>query len=68
MQYLYDIPETIPPESSDDAIDFFKAVFGNNNPLIIEIGLRNGHFLVEYSHQHPENNYILSQRLPKFYF
>ena len=32
--------------------------FGNKNPLIVEVGCGNGHFLIEQAKNNKENNYI----------
>jgi tRNA (guanine-N7-)-methyltransferase len=58
MKILYDLLEEIPPENREEQILYFHNMFGNTNPLIVEIGSGNGHFLVESALQNPECNYI----------
>ncbi len=36
----------------------FKKVFGNNNPIHLEIGMGKGDFIIQNAINHPENNYI----------
>ena len=47
MKALFNLSEEIPPDSREEQKRYFEGVFGNANPLIIEIGSGNGHFLVE---------------------
>lgn len=35
-----------------------KEIFGNDNPLYIEIGMGKGKFITTLAALHPENNYI----------
>jgi tRNA (guanine-N7-)-methyltransferase len=58
MKILYDLLEEIPPENREEQILYFQNMFGNSNPLIVEIGSGNGHFLVENALRNPESNYI----------
>jgi len=58
MKILYDLLEEIPPENREEQILYFHNMFGNTNPLIVEIGSGNGHFLVERALKNPECNYI----------
>ena len=44
----------------------WEALFGNANPVEIEIGCGKGRFLLETSRQHPEINYIGVERAPKY--
>lgn len=71
MGSFYQIQNTIPPENRREMLDFFLEVFGNNNPLVVEIGSGNGHFLVDYAKWHPDYNFIgteiLMGRAKKFY-
>jgi tRNA (guanine-N7-)-methyltransferase len=60
----------IPPENREEAERYFHGLFGNSNPLVVELGSGNGHFLVEWAVRHPDRNYvgteILSGRTEKF--
>ena len=42
------------------------ALFGNGNPVEIEIGCGRGRFLLEASRQHPEINYVGVERALKY--
>ena len=33
-------------------------IFGNDNPLYIEVGMGKGQFIMELAKRHPENNYV----------
>lgn len=44
----------------------WKAIFGNENPVEIEIGCGKGRFLLEAARQHPEINYVGVERAPKY--
>lgn len=37
-------------------------VFGNTNPIFIEVGMGKGRFIMELAQKHPENNYIGIER------
>ena len=54
-----DLTEITPP------IDW-SALFGNQNPVEIEIGCGKGRFLLETSKQHPEINYVGVERALKY--
>ena len=41
-------------------------LFGNENPIEIEVGCGNGDFLIESSMQHPEINYVGIERSRKY--
>jgi tRNA (guanine-N7-)-methyltransferase len=58
MDTLYLLTDTIPPENRDQMKVFFHTIFGNDNPLVVEIGSGNGHFLVECAINNPWKNYI----------
>jgi len=60
---LFNIIDAIPPENRDEAIAYFAGIFGNTNPLSVEIGSGNGHFLVDSALLHPENNFIGTELL-----
>ena len=53
------LTETTPP------IDW-GILFGNENPVEIEIGCGKGRFLLETSRQHPETNYVGVERALKY--
>ncbi len=44
----------------------WQALFGNENPVEIEIGCGKGRFLLEASRQHPETNYVGIERALKY--
>ena len=44
----------------------WRALFGNENPVEIEIGCGRGRFLLEASRQHPEINYVGVERALKY--
>jgi len=50
--------EVIPPADRSEAIKYFGDLFGNSNPLVVEIGSGNGHFLVDYARTNPDKNFI----------
>lgn len=55
------IPNTSPsflPWESDDAAPLWSEIFGNNNPLALEIGCGVGDFIVQMAALHPELNFI----------
>jgi len=58
MKTFFNLSNEIPPDSREEQSHYFRDIFGNDHPLIVEIGSGNGHFLVEYALQHPEKNYI----------
>jgi tRNA (guanine-N7-)-methyltransferase len=63
MKTLFNLSEEIPPDSREEQKRYFERVFGNANPLVIEIGSGNGHFLVELAVQNPGLNYIGTEML-----
>jgi tRNA (guanine-N7-)-methyltransferase len=71
MSGYFILSEVIPPENREEQIRFFQGIFGNTNPLIVEIGSGNGHFLVEVAIKNPHKNFIgteiLGGRARKFY-
>ncbi len=44
----------------------WKTIFGNENPVEIEVGCGKGRFLLEAARQHPEINYLGVERAPKY--
>ncbi|MGB5650570.1 MAG: tRNA (guanosine(46)-N7)-methyltransferase TrmB, partial [Sedimenticolaceae bacterium] len=44
-------------EYQSQALDL-RSVFGNENPVFLEIGFGNGESLAEMAHRHPERNYL----------
>ena len=56
------------PDSAVDAINNpnyvdFKALFNNDNPVVLEIGCGKGKFAIEYAQKHPDQNVIAVERL-----
>jgi tRNA (guanine-N7-)-methyltransferase len=70
MRVILRVDEEIPPENRQEAVGYFRSLFGNSNPLVVELGSGNGHFLVEWAVKCPDRNYIgteiLSGRADKF--
>jgi tRNA (guanine-N7-)-methyltransferase len=58
MHPLFFLSEAIPPDSKEEMARYFFNIFGNTNPLVVEIGSGNGHFLIEYAMRHPDRNLI----------
>lgn len=57
------IPCRIPDFNLSDTDSYyepidFKAVFGNGNPLVLEIGCGKGQFAVEYAKRNPDRNIV----------
>ena len=48
---LYLQPETLPPISS-------QQIFGNNHPLILDLGCGRGEFAVDQAQRYPEKNFV----------
>ncbi len=46
------------PEAQLKKAGSFSALFGNDNPLALEIGCGIGDFVVQIAARHPERNYI----------
>lgn len=71
MESFFILNDTIPPDSREEMRSYFFRIFGNNNPLVVEIGSGNGHFLVDYAMRYPHQNYvgteILGGRARKFH-
>jgi tRNA (guanine-N7-)-methyltransferase len=57
------LSEIIPPGDREEMRRYFHRLFGNRNPLAVEIGSGNGHFLVEYAQSHPDRNFIGTELL-----
>jgi tRNA (guanine-N7-)-methyltransferase len=70
MNSILRVNDEIPPENREEAIRYFLSLFGNRNPLVVELGSGNGHFLVECAVGRPDRNFIgteiLSGRAEKF--
>jgi tRNA (guanine-N7-)-methyltransferase len=70
MKTLFNLSEEIPPENREEQKRYFDMLFGNDNPLVVEIGSGNGHFLVGVAGQNSAVNYvgteILGGRARKF--
>ena len=71
MHPIFFLSEVIPPNSKEEMGNYFYNLFGNTNPLVVEIGSGNGHFLVEYAMRHQDKNFIgteiLAGRTRKFH-
>ncbi len=71
VKKFFTLEDVIPPTNKKEAEEFFLRLFGNKNPIVVEIGSGNGHFLVEYSMMNPHLNFIgteiLGGRARKFY-
>jgi tRNA (guanine-N7-)-methyltransferase len=70
MKTLFYISEVIPPENREASRSFYHDIFKNSNPITVEIGSGNGHFLVDRAIRYPEKNFIgteiLNGRAKKF--
>ncbi len=70
MKYLF-INDEIPPLNREEQDLFFRNLYGNQNPLVVEIGSGNGHYLVGEALKNPQLNYagteILGGRARKFH-
>jgi tRNA (guanine-N7-)-methyltransferase len=70
MKTLFNLSEEIPPDSREEQKRYFDGLFAKCNPLVVEIGSGNGHYLVEAAEENPEVNYIgteiLGGRAKKF--
>jgi tRNA (guanine-N7-)-methyltransferase len=58
MKIFFNLIDEIPPENREKQIHYFRNIFGNVHPLIVEIGSGNGHFLLENALQNPDYNFI----------
>ena len=45
-----------------DYVDY-RALFGNDHPVFLEIGCGKGQFIIETAKRHPENNYIAVEKI-----
>jgi tRNA (guanine-N7-)-methyltransferase len=68
---LFSLSETISPSNREEMHRYFFDIFGNHNPLLVEIGSGNGHFLVECAMCQNGRNFIgteiLGGRARKFH-
>lgn len=55
----------IPPGSIDEQLDFY-AIFGNNQPIEVEIGTGKGRFILAESRRRPETNFLGIERSLKW--
>jgi tRNA (guanine-N7-)-methyltransferase len=71
MALFFNLIDVIPPLNRGESLSYFAKLFGNKNPLVVEIGSGNGHFLVEYAALNPDINFIgteiLIGRAKKFF-
>ena len=51
----------------EDQKGCWKQVFGNENPIYIEIGMGKGRFLLNMAKQYPNVNFIGIERYPVYY-
>lgn len=58
MKTFFNLSDEIPPESREEQTRYFRDIFSNSHPLIVEIGSGNGHFIVENALQNPGYNFI----------
>jgi tRNA (guanine-N7-)-methyltransferase len=63
MNAILRVNDEIPPENREEAVRYFLSLFGNRNPLVVELGSGNGHFLVEYAVGRPDRNFIGTEKL-----
>ncbi len=63
LQEPISVTEAPAPSSREEAIDYFKNLFGAQKPLVVELGCGNGHFIVEYAKKHPDDNFIGVEKL-----
>jgi tRNA (guanine-N7-)-methyltransferase len=63
MNAVINVNDEIPPENREEAVRYFLSLFGNLNPLVVELGSGNGHFLVERAVGCPDRNFIGTEKL-----
>lgn len=51
-------------QNPEEKKGFWKEVFGNDNPIEIEVGMGKGRFIMELAGMHPEINYVGIERYP----
>lgn len=51
-------------ESPENYKNNFQSLFGNNNPIYIEIGMGKGDFIYQNALKHPDINYIGIEKFP----
>jgi len=52
-----DSPNYLPPKALEQRLDI-KEIFGNSNPLALEIGCGTGHFILELATSQPQTNFL----------
>ena len=71
MESFFNLTDVIPPMNREESLIYFAKLFGNRNPIVVELGSGNGHFLAEYAVLNPDMNFIgteiLLGRARKFY-
>jgi tRNA (guanine-N7-)-methyltransferase len=63
MDAYLNVNDEIPPENREEAVRYFLSLFGNLNPLVVELGSGNGHFLVECAVGSPDRNFVGTEKL-----
>jgi tRNA (guanine-N7-)-methyltransferase len=58
MAVFFNLTDVIPPLNREESLSYFAKLFGNKNPLVVELGSGNGHFLVEYAALNTDINFI----------
>lgn len=71
------LPATEPPADAAAAVELllsrcdgrfdWRLIFGNSNPVEIEIGCGKGRFIIGSSRAHPDTNYVGIERAGKFF-
>ena len=53
-------------EERDDPVLAWRDVFGNGNPVEVELGIGKGRFVIDAAQRHPDRNYIGIERATKY--
>lgn len=53
-------------EEGDDPVLAWRDVFGNGNPVEVELGIGKGRFVIDAAQRHPDRNYIGIERATKY--
>ncbi len=62
LDFVSDDPNAVKACEKKDYIDY-KEIFGNDNPVYLEIGCGKGQFIAELAARHPEFNYIAVEKV-----
>lgn len=57
-EVIADSPYVVKEEILEQCPGTWKEIFGNNNPIHIEIGMGKGRFIHTMAKEHPQNNYV----------